>query len=477
MHRARRRRRIPSTRAPPAMRAPTARPSAFPCPSATVRTGRAGRFSRSPVGKGPPHLGSHNPIFGTIPHPTDTREKHRRGGNLRQRRRDPRTHACPLPPCGQAPGGRRRDGRGAATLCGDTGSSFRCGFAAEPVRGSVVSALCSVITARLFFCILFLFYFKPKAKPGAAGAAAGLVLLRRVGLPGMTGRPSAAPLWVRSRRCLGGHRAGAAGTALRAGRDQGKLPRALRTPQVKPHTGHGGLCSGPAALRNLRPSPAPPAPGLPGGGGRRGGLRRFLAVPPHHGRIQRAPPSSHFLQLLLHQSSGGRRDRAVAQPRGPPGPLPSAGTGAPSPGGRGRGWPGYAAGLAVTIPPFPRHFVTVLAFSQSRDRAGALGTGPRCAGAEAPATRVPVSCHPRRSAPGSGAGPGTRGHRRHLPPAPPRSPSRPAHAAPEGRDSPSPCRTLSRGRWHRVPGRCPQEEDAGARCPASLPDGPGTRGW
>lgn len=325
MHRARRRRRIPSTRAPPAMRAPTARPSAFPCPPATVRTGRAGRFSRSPVGKGPPHLGSHNPIFGTIPHPTDTREKHRRGGNLRQRRRDPRTHACPLPPCGQAPGGRRRDGRGAATLCGDTGSSFRCGFAAEPVRGSVVSALCSVITARLFFCILFLFYFKPKAKPGAAGAAAGLVLLRRVGLPGMTGRPSAAPLWVRSRRFLGGHRAGAAGTALRAGRDQGKLPRALRTPQVKPHTGHGGLCSGPAALRNLRPSPAPPAPGLPGGGGRRGGLRRFLAVPPPMAGFSGLRRAAIFCSCFSTRAQAGGGTGRWHSPGDPPARCPPPG--------------------------------------------------------------------------------------------------------------------------------------------------------
>lgn len=232
MHRARRRRRLPRTRAPPAMRAPTAGQNAFPCPAATARTGRGGRFSRSPVGKGCPRLGSHNPVFGTSPHPTDTHENHRRGGNLRQCRRQPRIHACPLPPCGQAPEGSRRDGRGTATRCGATGSSFRCGFAAEPVHDQVVAARCRVPTARLLLYILFLFYFKPKAKPGAAGAAAGLVFLWRVGLREMTGRPSAALPRVRSRRCLGGHRAGAAGTCtvLRAGRDRGRLPRAPAPP-------------------------------------------------------------------------------------------------------------------------------------------------------------------------------------------------------------------------------------------------------
>lgn len=48
----------------------------------------------------------------------------------------------------------------------------------------------------------------------------------------------------------------------------------------------------------------------------------------------------------------------------------------------------------MTIPPFPRHFVTVLAFSQSRHRAGALGTGPRCAGAGAPRDPCPRSIPP-----------------------------------------------------------------------------------
>lgn len=50
----------------------------------------------------------------------------------------------------------------------------------------------------------------------------------------------------------------------------------------------------------------------------------------------------------------------------------------------------------MTIPPFPRHFVTVLAFSQSRDRAGALGTGPRCAGAGGPHGPGPRSPPPPR---------------------------------------------------------------------------------
>lgn len=244
---------------------------------------------------------------------------------------------------------------------------------------------------------------------------------------------------------------------------------------MKPHTGTAGSAPVPPPCGTSDRSPSRLSRGSPGGG-RRGELRRSLAIPPH-GRIQRAPPSSHFLQLLLYQSSAGRRGRAAAQPRGAPAPLLSAGTGAPSPGGRGRGWPGYAAGLAVTIPPFPRHFVTVLAFSQSRDRAGALGTGPRCAGADAAPAPCPRSLSPPARPPGSGAGPGTRGHRRLLPtgiaPLPFAPPARSTRGSwlPEPQQDP-----VTRG-WHRAPGRCPQVEDAGARFPSSLPHGPGTPRW
>ncbi|XP_069653749.1 collagen alpha-1(I) chain-like [Haliaeetus albicilla] len=184
-------------------------------------------------------------------------------------------------------------------------------------------------------------------------------------------------------------------------------PRPGEAPPGRLRAGRRGPAAPPAPLRSHRPAEPPAAPraalppGSPGGGrGRRGGLRRFLAVPPSpppHGRIQRAPPSSHFLQLRLHRSSAGRRGRAAAQPGGVPRPAACRRHGRPEP---GRAVPGAGraalAGLAVTIPPFPRHFVTVLAFSQSRDRAGALGTGPRCAGAGGPHGPGPRSPPPPR---------------------------------------------------------------------------------
>lgn len=275
--------------------------------------------------------------FRDIPSPHRHPRKPPAGRELRQRRRQPRTHACPLLPCGQAAGNRRRDGRGAATRCGHTGSSFRCGFAAEPMRGQVVAARYRVPAARLFFSILILFYFKPKAKPGAARAASGLVLLRRVGLRGTTGRPSAAPPGARSRRCFGGHRAGAAGTCT-AVPGRARSGRAAPFPQRA--AGEATHRAPRALLRSRRPAEPPTVPrtacpGLPGGGATAAPLPRR---PPHHGRIQRAPPSSHFLQLLLHQSSAGRRDRAAAQPRGPPPRCPPPGR-APRPraGGAGGG--------------------------------------------------------------------------------------------------------------------------------------------
>lgn len=52
----------------------------------------------------------------------------------------PRFHACPLRPRGQAAGGGRRDGRGAAAGRGAAGPSFRCGFATEPWPSRVLAA-------------------------------------------------------------------------------------------------------------------------------------------------------------------------------------------------------------------------------------------------------------------------------------------------------------------------------------------------
>ncbi|XP_064252074.1 collagen, type I, alpha 1b-like [Passer domesticus] len=307
--------RLPRTRAPPVMRTR----GAAKRPAATVRTGRGGRFSRSPVGKGPPHVGSHNPVFGTCPHPTDTRENHRRGGSLRQRRRQPRTHACPLLPCGQAAGGRRRDGRGAATRCGDTGSSFRCGFAAEPMRGQVVAA-------------------------------------RKTG------------------RCQSGFGAGAPPPCGAAGDDRPPLRRAPRG------------------------SESPLLRRAPGGG------------------------CGH-----VHGGTGRARSGQAA-------PVPQR------------------AAADTEREPWER--------------------APVVPGRTPPATRVAVPSHPRRAAPGSGAGPGTRGHRRHLPTGIASLPFAPA--APEGRGCPRPCGTLSRGAGtaSRAAGPRRRMPQSGPR----LPDEPGTRG-
>lgn len=197
----------------------------------------------------------------------------------------------------------------------------------------------------------------------------------------------------------------------------------------------------------------------------------FSPSPPPPGRIQRAPPSSHFLQLRLHRSPAERRGRAAAHPGGCPRLAAGSGTGAPSSAGCCRSRAGCAAGLAVTIPPFPRHFVTVLAFSQSRHREGALGTGPRCAGAGAAPSPVPAPTSPRppiraatsrdarrlrvpshrdprslrRSVHTAVAGRGCRNHARHghARPAPAPGPLSPGEAPGAGPSLPSRCPGIS----------------------------------
>lgn len=206
----------------------------------------------------------------------------------------------------------------------------------------------------------------------------------------------------RSALCLGGHRAGAAGTCCPgagAGRARSSgLTLAPRRAAGEAPPGTLRACHRAPPRASLRPPPAPPARGSPGEvrpAGRAATLPCRVSPPPWQDSAGSAeqpfsaaasPP-----ELCRAVGPGGGTARGGPLPRC----LPPARTSRARPGGAG-GRRGCAAGLAVTIPPVPRHFVTVLAFSQSKDRAGALGTGPRCAGAGGPSGPGPRSPPPAR---------------------------------------------------------------------------------
>ncbi|XP_059341616.1 collagen alpha-1(I) chain-like [Ammospiza nelsoni] len=342
------------------------------------------------------------------------------GRELRQRGRQPRTHACPLSPRGQAAGSRRRDGRGAATRCGDTGSSFRCGFAAEPMRGQVVAAR---KTGRRESG------FGAGAAPACRAAGDARPPFRRP--PGLgvaaasagTGRG----LRARARRCGPGALGRAAPVPQRAaGEAAHRAPRAL--------------------LRSRRPA-EPPAvpraacPGLPGGGRR---LRRFLAVPPTmagFSGLRRAAIFCSCFSSRAQPGGGTGRRRSPGDPR----PAALRRDGRPEAGRAGPGVAGLRRRARRDNPTLSPPFCYRAGVFPKQTQSGSLGNGP----------------------------PLCRGGR----PPPPVSPFRPTPAAPHLAAGPVPGRAAIAGTFPPGSPRCPKRpRHRGSRLPESMPD-PVTRGW
>ncbi|XP_053851084.1 collagen alpha-1(I) chain-like [Vidua macroura] len=211
----------------------------------------------------------------------------------------------------------------------------------------------------------------------------------------MTGRPSAAPPGARSRRCFGGHRAGAAGTctAVRAGRARGTLPP---RPQRAAGGGDGEGCAA--------SSPSPPPRQDSAGSAE----QPFSAAA--------SPP-----ELSRAAGPGG----GTAQ--GTPAPLPSAGTGGPEPGRAGPGVAGLRRRARRDNPTLSPPFCYRAGVFPKQRLSGSLGNGPPlCRGGRPPRPVSPFPPTPAAPHLAAGLVPGRAATAGTFPPGSPRAP-RPQH--------------------------------------------------
>lgn len=130
----------------------------------------------------------------------------------------------------------------------------------------------------------------------------------------------------------------------------------------------------------------------------------------------------------------------------------------------------------MTIPPFPRHFVTVLAFSQSKRQSGSLGNRPPlCRGTRLRRPVVPLPPAPAEPNLAAGPVPGRPAAAGFFPPGSPA-----ALRAPRTQQPRVVAVWIHAGHTHEglAPGSeplSPPARDLGARSPGSLPDASGTR--
>lgn len=243
---------------------------------------------------------------------------------------------------------------------------------------------------------------------------------------------------------------------------------------MRPHTGHRRLRSGPAALRNLRPCPAPPAPGLPGGGA----TERAAPLP------RRPPPWQDSAGSAEQPFSAAASPPELSRAAGPGGrtaqgtPRPSAlrRDGRPEPGRAGPGVARLRRRARRDNPTLSPPFCYRAGVFPKQRQSGSLGNGPPlCRGGRPPRAVSPFPPTPAAPHLAAGLVPGRAATAGTFPPGSPRSPSRPAHAAHEGRDCPSPCRTLSRGAGTEFRAAVPKRRmpERGPRLPFPMDRGRG----